>query len=68
MKRAWAGGNQNTEALAATFNVSPAAMDRRLQDLGLIESRQRWRKAIAEAMESPTVRSYFRVGAVAMTA
>jgi Zn-dependent peptidase ImmA (M78 family) len=68
VKRAWARGNQNTEALAAIFNVSPAAMDRRLQDLGLIESRQRWRKAIAEAMESPTVRSYFRNGPVIVAA
>ncbi len=68
VKRAWARGSQNTEALAAVFNVSPAAMDRRLQDLGLIESRQRWRKTLREAMESPSVRSYFRPGPVIVAA
>ncbi len=65
VKRAWTRGHQDTDALAAMFNVSPAAMDRRLQDLGLIESRQRWRKTIKEAIESPSVRNYFRAGAVA---
>jgi Zn-dependent peptidase ImmA (M78 family) len=66
VKRHFARGTQDTEALAAIFNVSPVAMDRRLQDLGLIETRQRWRKAFAVAVESPTVRSYFRAGAVAL--
>lgn len=64
VKTHWARGTQNTEALAAIFNVSPAAMDRRLQDIGLIESRKRWRSVIVEAIESPSVRSYFRAGAV----
>lgn len=64
VKRDWARGVQDRDILAARFNVSPAAMDRRLQDLGLIESRQRWRKAI----QSPTIRSYFRAGAVVLAA
>jgi Zn-dependent peptidase ImmA (M78 family) len=64
VKRVWARGNQNTEALAAIFNVSPAAMDRRLQDLDLIESRQRWRKAMETALESGSVRSYFRAAPI----
>ena len=43
VKRLWAQGVQDAAMLAATFNVSPAAMNRRLQDLGLVESRERWR-------------------------
>lgn len=43
VKRLWAQGAQDAAVLAATFNVSPAAMNRRLQDLGLVESRERWR-------------------------
>jgi hypothetical protein len=43
VKRLWASGVQDTDVLAATFVVSPAAMDRRLQELGLIERRQRFR-------------------------
>lgn len=54
VKRLWASGIQDTEALAANFNVSPAAMDRRLQDLGLIESRKRW------SGHEQSVRRYFR--------
>ena len=68
VKRAYTRGNQDTDALAAIFNVSPAAMDRRLQDLGLIESRQRWRTAIREAIESPSVRSYFRTAVTVIAA
>jgi Zn-dependent peptidase ImmA (M78 family) len=68
VKRAWTRGNQNTEALAAIFNVSPAAMDRRLQDLGLIESRARWRNAGASALGPESVRSYFRSGVLAVAA
>lgn len=64
VKTHWARGTQNTEQLAAIFNVSPAAMDRRLQDIGLIESRKRWRSVIVATIESPSVRSYFRAGAV----
>ena len=56
VKRTWARGNQDTEALAAIFNVSPAAMDRRLQDLGLIETRTRWR--------GQEIRRYFRKAGV----
>jgi Zn-dependent peptidase ImmA (M78 family) len=66
VKRAWANGNQDAEALAAMFNVSPAAMDRRLQDIGLVESRQHRWTAIRATMESPSVRNYFRAGAVAI--
>jgi Zn-dependent peptidase ImmA (M78 family) len=55
VKRLWTAGTQDTEALAAVFNVSPAAMDRRLQDLGLVESRQRWARS-----EPVTVARYFR--------
>ncbi len=68
VKRLWAQGVQDAAVLAATFNVSPAAMDRRLQDLGLVESRQRWRTSIAVSVESSSVRSYFRVGAIATVA
>ena len=41
VKRLWAQGIQDTAVLAATFVVSPMAMDRRLQELGLIEPRRR---------------------------
>ena len=40
VKRLWAQGAQDAAVLAATFNVSPAAMNRRLQDLGLVEPRR----------------------------
>jgi len=43
VKRLWAQEAQDAAVLAATFNVSPAAMNRRLQDLGLVETRERWR-------------------------
>src|SRR5690242_1325251 len=52
VKRLWAQGVQDAAVLAATFNVSPAAMDRRLQELGVIEARERWRGQV--------VRRYFR--------
>jgi Zn-dependent peptidase ImmA (M78 family) len=64
VKREWARGNQDAERLATIFNTSPAAMDRRLQDIGLIQSRQRWRGET----ESDSVRSYFRAGVMAMAA
>jgi Zn-dependent peptidase ImmA (M78 family) len=67
VKRAWTQGVQDAAVLAATFNVSPAAMNRRLQDLGLVESRQRWRTQSAIAVEL-SVRSYFRAGATAFAA
>ena len=47
VKRLWAQGAQDAAVLAATFNVSPAAMNRRLQDLGLVETRERWRGQMA---------------------
>lgn len=60
VKRLWTQGVQDTPTLAATFKVSPAAMDLRLQQLGLIPSRKRW--------HGPLSRSYFRRGpAMAVT-
>jgi Zn-dependent peptidase ImmA (M78 family) len=52
VKRLWAQGVQDLAVLAAVFNVSPAAMDRRLQELGLTEPRGRWHNGIG--------RRYFR--------
>jgi Zn-dependent peptidase ImmA (M78 family) len=60
VKRLWAQGVQDAAVLAASFNVSPAAMDRRLQELGLIEQRQAWR-----GRRTPT---YFRKTALALAA
>jgi Zn-dependent peptidase ImmA (M78 family) len=62
VKRLWAQGVQDAAVLAATFNVSPAAMDRRLQDLGLIEARKRFRGW------TPEPQTYFRRGFVALAA
>jgi Zn-dependent peptidase ImmA (M78 family) len=62
VKRLWASGTQDTETLAATFVVSPAAMDRRLQDLGLIETRKRFRGW------TPEPRTYFRKSVLALVA
>jgi Zn-dependent peptidase ImmA (M78 family) len=58
VKRLWAQGAQDATVLAATFNVSPAAMDRRLQELGLIEQRRTWRTRRAPI--------YFRKTALAL--
>ena len=58
VKRRWAQGVQDPARLAATFNVSPAAMDLRLQQLGLVELRGRWRGQV--------MRKYFREGPVAI--
>ncbi|MFI6291949.1 ImmA/IrrE family metallo-endopeptidase [Nonomuraea sp. NPDC050790] len=55
VKRLWTQETQDVRVLAATFNVSPAAMSLRLQHLGLVEQHRRWR--VSE--ESP-VRHYFR--------
>lgn len=54
VKRLWAQGVQDTAVLAATFNVSPAAMNVRVQQLGLVEPRDRWHRG------RPSVRTYFR--------
>lgn len=62
VKRLWAQGVQDGAMLAATFNVSPAAMDRRLQDLGLVEARKRFRGWTSEPQ------TYFRRGFVALAA
>jgi Zn-dependent peptidase ImmA (M78 family) len=64
VKRLWTQGLQDTGMLAATFNVSPAAMDRRLQDIGLVEARKRW-----NAPTSPeSVQRYFRLAPVTVRA
>lgn len=42
VKRLWTSGVQEPAVLAATFAVSPAAMNVRLQQLGLVEPRGRW--------------------------
>ena len=52
VKRLWAQGTQDATVLAATFAVSPAAMNVRLQQLGLAEPRGRWHGVAA--------RRYFR--------
>lgn len=44
VKRAWTTLTQDQTTLAAHFRVSPAAMGRRLNDLGLSEPRSRWHK------------------------
>lgn len=41
VKRLWGQGNRQLDALAATFDVSTAAMRRRLEHLGLVEPRPR---------------------------
>jgi Zn-dependent peptidase ImmA (M78 family) len=41
LKRAWASGNQDQRRLAALFNVSPAAMAVRLQQVGLVGPKTR---------------------------
>jgi predicted transcriptional regulator len=53
VKRLWAQGAHDAEELAARFNVSPAAMDRRLQELGLVPRRRRH-------TGPDTERTYFR--------
>jgi predicted transcriptional regulator len=57
VKRLWAQGVQDPAVLAATFNASPAAMNVRLQQLGLVEPRGRWH---GNDM-SESVRRYFRL-------
>lgn len=57
VKRLWTQGVQDTATLAATFKVSPAAMDLRLQKLGLTPPRRRWQTV----QDWPTTgRTYFR--------
>jgi predicted transcriptional regulator len=41
VKRLWTGGLQDIDALSARFRVSPAAMQRRLTQLGLIDRQRR---------------------------
>jgi Zn-dependent peptidase ImmA (M78 family) len=64
VKRLWAQGVQDVAVLAATFNVSPAAMSRRLQELGLVASRSRWRTS-SPGLAVPT---YFRRGILTLAA
>lgn len=52
VKRLWTQVSQDADRLAATFNVSPAAMNLRLQQLGLVEPRSRWHRE--------TTQRYFR--------
>jgi Zn-dependent peptidase ImmA (M78 family) len=58
VKRLWTQGVQEAAVLAATFNVSPAAMSVRLQQLGLVEPRSRWHRG-------DPARTYFRVAPAA---
>jgi predicted transcriptional regulator len=58
VKRLWAQGMQEAAVLAATFNVSPAAMNVRLQELGLVEPRNRWHRG-------GPARTYFRIAPAA---
>lgn len=45
VKRLFGRGEHDARELAATFNVSPAAMRYRLHQLGLVEPSRRWRVA-----------------------
>jgi Zn-dependent peptidase ImmA (M78 family) len=54
VKRLWAHGVQDPAVLAATFNVSTAAMNVRLRELGLVQPRRRWHG------KAPSVQVYFR--------
>lgn len=65
VKRLWTQGIQDVAVLAAVFNVSPAAMDRRLQELGLTQQRRNWRMQRDEWPSAPT---YFRTTALFLTA
>jgi Zn-dependent peptidase ImmA (M78 family) len=62
VKRLWAQGMQDAAVLAAVFNVSPAAMDRRLQELGLTPPRKRYH------MRRDSWPTYFRKSALALAA
>jgi predicted transcriptional regulator len=53
VKYAWANRSQDVENLAAHFRVSPAAMARRLADLGLSEPHSRY-------LGSRSITQYFR--------
>lgn len=55
VKRAWTGASQDLTELAAYFRVSPAAMARRLSDLGLSEPHPRH-----HVPESSSIARYFR--------
>jgi Zn-dependent peptidase ImmA (M78 family) len=65
VKRLWAQGIQDVAVLAAIFQVSPAAMARRLRELGLTEQQHHWRMGRDEWPSAPT---YFRQSALALTA
>jgi hypothetical protein len=58
IKRAWGGGINDQRALASLFQVSPAAMGIRLEQLGLRSQRQRCGQA-AEPFQR-----YFRSGVI----
>jgi Zn-dependent peptidase ImmA (M78 family) len=54
VKRLWAQGMQDAGELAAVFNVSPAAMSWRLNELGMTSRRRWWGEGYG------TQRTYFR--------
>lgn len=60
VKRLWAQGVQDVAVLAAVFTVSPAAMDRRLRELGLTPQRHNWQMQRGGWPSAPT---YFRMSA-----
>lgn len=62
VKRAWGNGIHDQAALAALFDVSEAAMSVRLQQIGLVEPRQRYR------FTAQPVRRYFRTAPVSAPA
>jgi predicted transcriptional regulator len=65
VKRLWAQGVQDPTGLATVFNVSPAAMERRLREMGLTEQRWTWR---ARRGDWPGAPIYFRKRALALAA
>jgi len=63
--RAWAGGTQSVSELARLFQVSPAAMSRRLQHLGLrrLDNRQVRRIDVPARPQSRYYRTFIVTGA-----
>jgi len=56
VKRLWTGGLQDIDGLAARFRVSPAAMQRRVEQIGLVDRQRRCPATLA----GPDVARYFR--------
>jgi len=64
VKRLWTQGTQDAATLATVFAVSPAAMDWRLQELGLVQPRhRRW-----AGRSDGSAQTYFRRSGVALAA